>query len=78
MIKRGTRERKDDSKYLRHIFTVIERKFSMITVENERGKRYTRNSIFFKLIKYDDNQLKSESNISKPVKRKNYPKRHRK
>ena len=76
LMKRGTIGRKNYSKFLPFIFTVVKIKYSMITVEKENGQKYTRNIKFFKLVKqsYNQNDFKQTPKVDTP---KIYPKRKR-
>ena len=75
LMKRTGIGKKDDSEFLNTQFKIIDIKHSMITVENDHGKRYTRNISFFKKVKAEkntDNREEIERN-----QRKSYPKRNR-
>ena len=85
LMKRGTIGKKNDSKFLPFIFTVVSTKYSMVTVEKENGQRYTRNIKFFKPL--NKNDIKSthqshnqshENRFPEAKTRKIYPKRNRK
>ena len=74
IMQRDQRRSKFESNFYETNFTVVAVKGTMITVESESGKQYTRNVSFFKLRKGKDVEQKDEQ----PIERKRYPRRQRK
>ena len=73
LMKRTGIGKKDDSRFLQAIFTVIKVKYSMVTVQNEKGQQYTRN-ISFQTVN-PQNEVSSHNQDELSSEEKTYPKR---
>ena len=75
-MKRGEIVKKEDSKFYPTVFKVVKIKYTMITMQSDNGKIYTRHISFFKKVNRKTSQTTpTPSELTLP---KKYPKRNRK